>query len=338
MSVYVGWWIFVYIVGFATSLITTPSSALIMIPGLAIFIAVAVILFQPKANEYFSAGSRQNDVRQIFMFQELSLRKVINVICYILVGGIFTVTCHLAFLKLEFGISKFVVIGVVIFFALVPLLVGLWLSGFHKWMYYMGIVLLSVAGFSMLRMLSTIWLVVPPEVEAYLPPGTKDLSADYFAGTVWILVLCFAGILLFVSGRKLGLNRRSDQSSLQEMEATGFRSTGNGGKVMQNLQSTPKAQSDGHLSVRGASILAFSPESSARKAGMHKGDVIIEYASERDITIEKLSAVTAKKAPEAGQVRVVFVRDGQQHSRMLPSGPLGISVINTTINVPVQSK
>jgi hypothetical protein len=93
----------------------------------------------------------------------------------------------------------------------------------------------------------------------------------------------------------------------------------------------------GSVEVSGVSILALSSGSIAGEAGMRKDDVIIEYASERDLTIERLAATT-ERGHEAGQVCVVFVRDGQQYSRMVKPGPLGISVMNTTINVLVRSE
>ncbi len=85
----------------------------------------------------------------------------------------------------------------------------------------------------------------------------------------------------------------------------------------------------GSVKLNGVSILALSPESIAEKAGMRKGDVIVEYASEKDLTIEKLSSLAAKKGPEAGHVYVVFLRDRKQYSQTLPCGPLGISAMNT---------
>lgn len=94
----------------------------------------------------------------------------------------------------------------------------------------------------------------------------------------------------------------------------------------------------GSVKLNGVSILALSPGSIAEKASMRKGDVIIEYASEKDLTIEKLSSLAARKGPEAGQVCVVFLRDRKQYSQTLPRGPLGISAMNTTTNVLVKSE
>jgi hypothetical protein len=93
----------------------------------------------------------------------------------------------------------------------------------------------------------------------------------------------------------------------------------------------------GSAVVSGVSILGFHSESSAREAGMQKDDVIIEYASERDITIEKLSALMAKREPEAGQVCVIFVGGRQRYWQTLPSGPPSISAMNVTVNVPIKS-
>jgi hypothetical protein len=308
-----------------------------MIPGVVLFIVFAVILFRPEANEYFSVGSPQNSGWPI-MFRAVTVRKAASMICFLLAGLFFCVACEVAFVKMEPTPVKFVLIGVFMSLAVVPLLLGLWLTGFHKWQHHTGIVLLAGSGLSTFSIFTRICLVAPHEFEMYLPPGTIDLFTDYFTGTVCILVLGLAGGLLVISGRKVRLDQKSDQSWFQEKKGTGSCSTGNGWKAMKSRQSEPKIQGDDHLSVRGVSILEFRPESSARKAGMNEGDVIIEYASERDVTLEKLSAVIAKRGTEAGQVSVVFVRDAQQYTQTLPSGPLGISAMDSTINVALQSK
>jgi hypothetical protein len=96
--------------------------------------------------------------------------------------------------------------------------------------------------------------------------------------------------------------------------------------------------SPGAVAVGGISIVGFHPESSARNAGMHKGDVIVEYHAERDLTIDRLSDVMARIPAEEALVRVVFMRDRQVHKELVPWGPLGISAINTTVSVPRKSE
>ena len=94
-------------------------------------------------------------------------------------------------------------------------------------------------------------------------------------------------------------------------------------------QSTGQVQDD--LSSTGVSILSFKSESIARKARMQKGDVIVEYDGKRNLTTDKLMALTTVTKPEGTQTRVAFVRDGHAHSIVVPTGPLGISVLDTTI-------
>jgi hypothetical protein len=85
------------------------------------------------------------------------------------------------------------------------------------------------------------------------------------------------------------------------------------------------------LLVKGVRILSFKPESRARKAGMRTGDVIVEYAGIRDLTIEKLLTFIAKTRTELAERRLVFVRDSYEHILSVPSGSLGISGQDTTI-------
>jgi hypothetical protein len=64
---------------------------------------------------------------------------------------------------------------------------------------------------------------------------------------------------------------------------------------------------------------------------MQKGDVIVEYDGMRNLTTGKLMALTVMTKPEGTQVRVFFMRDGHEHSTAVPPGPLGISVLDTTM-------
>lgn len=88
------------------------------------------------------------------------------------------------------------------------------------------------------------------------------------------------------------------------------------------------------MPVKGAYILDFGQKSSARKAGMTKGDVIIEYNGVGELTADKLFSLSStaragKKAPQ-----VVFVRDGSEYSVTLPPGPLGAYTTDIIIQGP----
>jgi formylglycine-generating enzyme required for sulfatase activity len=86
--------------------------------------------------------------------------------------------------------------------------------------------------------------------------------------------------------------------------------------------------------VRGVMVLDLSPKSDARKAGMTKGDVIIEYGGIRDLTAEKFLELTARTKREKTHPIVVFVREGYEYSVRAAPGSLGISVIDTVVTGP----
>jgi hypothetical protein len=91
------------------------------------------------------------------------------------------------------------------------------------------------------------------------------------------------------------------------------------------------------MQFKGVTILGFNPGSSAEKAGLQKGDVIIGYGGVWDLTIDKLTTLKAVTGLEGTGARAVFVRDGQEHSVNLPPGPLGISAADSTIHDSAKS-
>jgi hypothetical protein len=87
--------------------------------------------------------------------------------------------------------------------------------------------------------------------------------------------------------------------------------------------------------VEGVSILGFMLGSAAKRAGMQVHDVIIEYDGARNLSADKLASLTQIAMARENRPRVVFVRDGHEHSLRLSGGPLGISVVDTTIQGPL---
>jgi len=96
----------------------------------------------------------------------------------------------------------------------------------------------------------------------------------------------------------------------------------------------PATKAGAEIYVKGVMILDFSPKSDARKAGMVKGDVIIEYNGVMDLTEGKIPALAVRA--KRGKVRplVVFVRDGYEYTVRLSSGSLGASLMDTTVRGP----
>ncbi len=89
--------------------------------------------------------------------------------------------------------------------------------------------------------------------------------------------------------------------------------------------------------VEGVSILGFMLGSAAKRAGLKEHNVIIEYDGEGNLSTKRLAALTEMTRSRETRPRVVFVRDGHEHSLRLSAGPLGISVADTTIQGPFEN-
>ncbi len=92
-----------------------------------------------------------------------------------------------------------------------------------------------------------------------------------------------------------------------------------------------RSQDQDRSLAQGVQILGFAAISSAKEAGMQKGDVIIEYDGERNLTTDALSLLTGRAKAERIRVNVTFMRGDQLDVVRLPSGSLGISAMDTTI-------
>lgn len=97
---------------------------------------------------------------------------------------------------------------------------------------------------------------------------------------------------------------------------------------------TEKPKPSQEPGVKGLLVLNFSPKSDARKSGLSKGDVIIEYDGARDLTVDRFLAMTAITKRERTRPLLVFVRDGYEYSIHANPGFLGISLMDTVIRGP----
>lgn len=97
----------------------------------------------------------------------------------------------------------------------------------------------------------------------------------------------------------------------------------------------PKAGTDPapeRQSVRGVVIVDFRPRSSGQRAGMRKGDIIIEYHGATDLTVERFRNLTVQTKREKARPIVVLVRDGVEHTVQVPGGSLGITILDTNVS------
>jgi hypothetical protein len=97
-----------------------------------------------------------------------------------------------------------------------------------------------------------------------------------------------------------------------------------------------KSQAEVHPPIKGVSILGFSPQSRAEKAGMQKGDVIIEYDGEGNLTTDVLLTLTKMTRPEESRMRAVYLRNGDVFALELAPGSLGISAMDIAVYNPLR--
>ncbi len=89
---------------------------------------------------------------------------------------------------------------------------------------------------------------------------------------------------------------------------------------------------------KGVLILALTPKSDGKKAGLAKGDVIIEYNGVRDLTTDKYLALCAMTRREKINPVIIFVRNGYEYSTRAARGFLGTTVMDTTVRGPFKKK
>lgn len=97
-------------------------------------------------------------------------------------------------------------------------------------------------------------------------------------------------------------------------------------KTAANLAASP--------SLKGLLVLNFSPKSDAKKVGMIKGDIIIEYDGARDLTTDRFLAMTAISRRDKTRPLMVFIRDGYEYSIRVNPGFIGVSVMDTVVRGP----
>ncbi len=86
--------------------------------------------------------------------------------------------------------------------------------------------------------------------------------------------------------------------------------------------------------VKGVRALGFTPKSDARDEGMSVGDVIIEYNGIRDLTPDKLLALSARTSGARGKVSMIIVRDGYKYEIRVNPGFLGVIYSETRLVGP----
>lgn len=119
-----------------------------------------------------------------------------SIICYVVAGFFVYGLCLIAFFKFPSVGTKLGVLGGCALAAMLPLAVGLMVSGGAKWRRDVGIVLLSGSGFTALLFLMMLCFSLDPAFKEFFPNAELDAFSDYTAGLICIGICAAAGIVL----------------------------------------------------------------------------------------------------------------------------------------------
>lgn len=86
--------------------------------------------------------------------------------------------------------------------------------------------------------------------------------------------------------------------------------------------------------IKGVQVLDLTPKSDAKKVGLAKGDIVVEYNGFRNLTSERLLTLTAQTKNEKTKPILIFIRDGYEYSVRVAPGYLGIAVMDTAVRAP----
>jgi hypothetical protein len=189
---YTGWSGISIIIG-----LTVTSLRYSSLPGLVLFMVIALFLFRSKANDYFKSkqissaneidGVQEKGKHNIFLL-------VIKILIYIISAILIGMGSMMAFLNDED------VVGLVIIFILLGLIflvVGLLLNRFQKWKRDTAIVLISGAGYAAFMVAAMIFISLSPEFrKSFQIPPDFSLFTDYSTGGSFIVLFVVAGLVL----------------------------------------------------------------------------------------------------------------------------------------------
>jgi serine protease Do len=104
-----------------------------------------------------------------------------------------------------------------------------------------------------------------------------------------------------------------------------LRRIGLGGLALKEADDNERSQAGiakDHMALTVQHVGAFAPHDRAKKAGMLKGDIIIEYDGRRDLLRDSdLLVYSTNEVPPGKQVKLRFVRDGKEREATISTAP-----------------
>ena len=135
------------------------------------------------------------------------VRNVFGIICWVIAGLFLQDLCLLSFVNQPLWPMKLTTLGIFLALVVPFLLIAAWCRGFSRLGRELGIVLLSVAGISLLCILTMVCAFASPEMAKSMPPNFREMF-----NAIWFGAACLT--FYFVFGLILVLGRRSSGEKL----------------------------------------------------------------------------------------------------------------------------
>jgi hypothetical protein len=130
------------------------------------------------------------------------VRSVFGIVCWVIAGLFLQDLALLSFINQPLWPMKLTILGVFLALVVPFLLIAGWCRGFSRLGRELGIVLLSVAGTSLLVILMFVCILASPEMVKSMPPNMREMVS-----AIWFGAGCVTFFVVF--GLILALRRRS---------------------------------------------------------------------------------------------------------------------------------
>lgn len=140
------------------------------------------------------------------------------------------------------------------------------------------------------------------------PPTIQDLQSGWWVGLIFALIVAPWAIKLARQHHEILSMGIPYVASIDAPQVE---------QRIPQQQATP--------SIAAVLVLEVKPESAAAEVGIMPGDAIVQYDGVRGLTSQRLGALVASARFQGGMKRIVFLRNGTEHSAIVRPVALGIS-------------
>ena len=129
------------------------------------------------------------------------VRSVCGIVCWVIAGLFLQDLAVLSFTNQPLWPMKLTILGVFLALVVPFLLIAGWCRGFRRLGRELGIVLLSVAGTSLLCILMFVCMFASPETAKAMPPNMREMFSAIWFGAGCVTFFVVFGLILLLGRR-----------------------------------------------------------------------------------------------------------------------------------------